>query len=235
MPSERAPSRCGKQVSFERKRAKADGKVETTTDGVAANDATNDAASNAAPATASIAGLKELLEGLNLGDKLAEAAAWCVDSGADSVADLEGYEEKLAAALNLPRIKKDKLVKALKAGGAPPATEPPAPAPDPAPAPAPAPAPVTECDRILGKLGGSFKGLLPSLLTGESPPKLGFAAGPPATVVPLPKSDVYGVESPTAPTAPKYDVYGFPIEELKFDPYGFPIMPKPAVKKIHQI
>ena len=93
-----------------------------------------------APAAASIAGLKELLEGLNLGDKLAEAEAWCVDAGADSVADLDGYEEDLADALQLPRIKKDKLVKALKAGGAPP--PPPAPGPAPAPAPAPVPAPV---------------------------------------------------------------------------------------------
>ena len=113
----------------------------------------------------SIAGLKELLEGLNLSDKLQQATAWCADAGADSVADLDGYEEELAAALALPRIKKDKLVKALRAGGAttphsaaaaqqagqqatPPAAMPTAPPqptpPQPPPPPPPTPPPVAQ-------------------------------------------------------------------------------------------
>jgi len=60
-----------------------------------------------------ISGLKPLLDRLNLVDRLGSATAWCVENGAESVADLEGYEDDFASALSLPRIKKDKLIKAL--------------------------------------------------------------------------------------------------------------------------
>ena len=49
------------------------------------------------------------------------------------------YEVELAEALGLPRIKKDKLVKALKAGSTGPPASDELLAPSPAPAPAPAP------------------------------------------------------------------------------------------------
>jgi len=53
---------------------------------------------------------------VNLGSQLAAATAWCVEQGADSVADLndETYPEDLAKALGLPTIKANKLVKALR-------------------------------------------------------------------------------------------------------------------------
>ena len=41
-------------------------------------------------------GLAALLTGLKLQDKIADADAWCVEQGADAVADLAGYEEMLA-------------------------------------------------------------------------------------------------------------------------------------------
>lgn len=62
-----------------------------------------------------------MLGGLGLADKkqllkAAKAAdAWCVKKGADSVADLAGYEDELVAHLKLPDIRGRKLASALKA------------------------------------------------------------------------------------------------------------------------
>ena len=72
----------------------------------------------AAPPSAAppeVAGLAELLGSANASHKLEAAAAWCMEQGADSVAELAGYEGEFAAALSLPRIKHENLLKALKA------------------------------------------------------------------------------------------------------------------------
>ena len=64
-----------------------------------------------------IRGLVELFRSLNLNDKLETAIKWCQKEGAESVEDLqdEKYAEELAKALELPRIKANNLVKAIKA------------------------------------------------------------------------------------------------------------------------
>ena len=61
-----------------------------------------------------VEGLAELLVDAKSTDKLATAEAWCIEQGADSVADLAGYESDFIAHLALPRIKTDKLRTALK-------------------------------------------------------------------------------------------------------------------------
>ena len=61
-----------------------------------------------------VEGLAELLVDAKSTDKLATAEAWCIEQGADSVADLAGYESDFIAHLALPRIKTDKLRAALK-------------------------------------------------------------------------------------------------------------------------
>jgi hypothetical protein len=63
-----------------------------------------------------IRGLGELFKSLNLHDKLETAIKWCQEEGAESVEDLKDdkYAEELAEALQLPRIKANKLVKAIK-------------------------------------------------------------------------------------------------------------------------
>ena len=69
-------------------------------------------------ASAQTEGLAELLSSLKLHDKIADADAWCIAQGADEIADLDGEEdltEELADHLALPRIKKNKLIAALKA------------------------------------------------------------------------------------------------------------------------
>ena len=69
-----------------------------------------------------IRGLEALLKSINLHDQLRAATAWCVEQGADTVADLadeEVYAEQLATALKLPPIKATKLKKAIKAQSAP--------------------------------------------------------------------------------------------------------------------
>ena len=60
--------------------------------------------------------LGELFESLNLNGKLETAIKWCQEEGAESVEDLKDdkYAEELAEALQLQRIKANKLVKAIK-------------------------------------------------------------------------------------------------------------------------
>jgi len=64
----------------------------------------------------SVKGLSDLLSSINLGNQIEAARSWCIEMGADDVADLneEDYPEKLAAALELPPIRAKKLVKALR-------------------------------------------------------------------------------------------------------------------------
>ena len=68
---------------------------------------------SAAVASAAVTGLAELLGSVKSLDKLEAAAQWCTEQGADDVADLAGYEDEFAAALALPRIKHEKLLKEL--------------------------------------------------------------------------------------------------------------------------
>ena len=60
--------------------------------------------------------LEDLLHSLSLSDKMNQAIAWCKTEGAASIEDLtdETYAQELAAALQLPPIRANKLVKALK-------------------------------------------------------------------------------------------------------------------------
>ena len=84
---------------------------------------------------AQVAGLAELLHGLNLSGYLGAASRWCVDNGADAVDDLPDYADDFVDALGLPRIKRDKLLRAIRGKGDPPAgPPPPPPASDPPPA-----------------------------------------------------------------------------------------------------
>ena len=58
----------------------------------------------------------DLLHSLNLSDKIDQATTWCKTEGAESIEDLkdETYAQELAAALQLPRIKANKLVNTIK-------------------------------------------------------------------------------------------------------------------------
>ena len=64
-----------------------------------------------------VTGLASLLASLKLDDKLTAATKWCMEKGADDVADLkdEAYAEELAKELGLPEIKAKKLAKAIQA------------------------------------------------------------------------------------------------------------------------
>ena len=69
-----------------------------------------------ANAGSSVQGLIELLASLKLTEHLAAADAWCVELGAESVADLkdEMYAEQLAEVLKLKKIPAKKLVNAIR-------------------------------------------------------------------------------------------------------------------------
>ena len=69
-----------------------------------------------ANAGSSVQGLIELLASLKLTEHLAAADAWCVELGAESVADLkdEMYAEQLAEVLQLKKIPAKKLVNAIR-------------------------------------------------------------------------------------------------------------------------
>jgi hypothetical protein len=70
---------------------------------------------------AKTAGLEKLFAGLNLGDKVASADAWCVEQGADDVFELAEEDnaeelESFVSHLGLPKLKQKKLLAAIKAG-----------------------------------------------------------------------------------------------------------------------
>ena len=69
-----------------------------------------------ANAGSSVQGLVELLASLKLTEHLAAADAWCVELGAESVADLkeDTYAEQLAEVLQLKKIPAKRLVAAIR-------------------------------------------------------------------------------------------------------------------------
>ena len=71
---------------------------------------------NSGSTLSTIHGLETLLSLLNLEEKLPAAANWCQDEGAESVEDLmeEDYADQLAKFLQLPQIKRTRLIKAIK-------------------------------------------------------------------------------------------------------------------------